>query len=171
MIIKPRNFQNKWLKSFPFPIIIINDFLRIVLANNASFQKFHIDHDIEIFLDKYLTLKSKSSISTMIEQSINKEYVEKNIEFQHLGEKTVIINSIDNKQFRYYCLLILPSSYKEKYSDLKQKYDFILEHVSDSIIVTDDEQKIIEANSAFRSITGYETEEVLGRFPTILSSG
>ncbi len=171
MIIKPRNFQNKWLKSFPFPIIIINDFLRIVLANNASFQKFHIDHDIEIFLDKYLTLKSKSSISTMIEQSINKEYVEKNIEFQHLGEKTVIINSIDNKQFRYYCLLILPSSYKEKYSNLKQKYDFILEHVSDSIIVTDDEQKIIEANSAFSSITGYETEEVLGRFPTILSSG
>ena len=171
MILRPKSFYNKLLEEFPFPIVVINDMLRIFLINKAVFSKFHITFDTEKFIDEFFAKNYKNKIFEYLEQSKNKTYIEKNIEFEYLGEYTVMIKSIDNKTFQYYCLIIFPSTYQEKYSNLKQKYDLIMEHVSDSVLITDDKQKIVEANNAFNNITGYEMDEVLGRFPTILSSG
>ena len=47
----------------------------------------------------------------------------------------------------------------------------VLEQSTDGIIVTDEQNRIIMVNGAFTEITGYQSNEVLGRDPHILASG
>lgn len=50
-------------------------------------------------------------------------------------------------------------------------YSMVFEYTSDAIMITDTENNIIAVNPAFTKITGYTTEEVIGKNPRILSSG
>ncbi|AMK77413.1 MULTISPECIES: EAL domain-containing protein [Methylomonas] len=47
----------------------------------------------------------------------------------------------------------------------------VFAHTHDSVVITDSENRIIDANAAFSRITGYSREEVLGKNPSILKSG
>ena len=47
----------------------------------------------------------------------------------------------------------------------------IMEHTVEGIMVTDTSGKIISVNPAFKRITGYQEEEVIGKKPNILKSG
>lgn len=47
----------------------------------------------------------------------------------------------------------------------------ILEQITDAVVVTDDLGEIKYVNRAFTEITGYRSEEVIGRNPSILQSG
>ncbi len=47
----------------------------------------------------------------------------------------------------------------------------VFEHAHDGIMVTDAKNCIVDINSAFCRITGYGREEVIGRTPSMLSSG
>jgi diguanylate cyclase (GGDEF)-like protein/PAS domain S-box-containing protein len=47
----------------------------------------------------------------------------------------------------------------------------IFESNSEGIVVTDKQTNILRVNAAFRRITGYDTEEVVGKTPKLLSSG
>lgn len=49
--------------------------------------------------------------------------------------------------------------------------DEVLDNTSQGVMVTDNKLKIISVNQAFEKITGFEVGEVLGRSPSILSSG
>ncbi|MEY4503905.1 MAG: hypothetical protein RL154_197 [Pseudomonadota bacterium] len=58
-----------------------------------------------------------------------------------------------------------------KYVDELQLSGTIFESASESIVVTDANNKIITVNPAFTKITGYEIDEVIGKNPSILKSG
>lgn len=47
----------------------------------------------------------------------------------------------------------------------------VFAHTHDSIIISDANNRIIDANAAFSRITGYSLEEVLGKDPSLLKSG
>ncbi|MBO8172275.1 MAG: EAL domain-containing protein [Bacillaceae bacterium] len=47
----------------------------------------------------------------------------------------------------------------------------VLENITESVVVTDADTRIISVNPAFTEITGYMEAEVLGKTPKILSSG
>lgn len=47
----------------------------------------------------------------------------------------------------------------------------VFSHAQEGIIITDTSGKIIETNEAFHQITGYSKDEVLGKNPSLLSSG
>ncbi len=47
----------------------------------------------------------------------------------------------------------------------------VFETTNEGIMVTDEKNRIVTVNPAFTRITGYEPEEVIGRKPSILSSG
>lgn len=47
----------------------------------------------------------------------------------------------------------------------------VFDHSHEGILITDPQGRILEANAAFSSITGYGHEEVLGKNPRILNSG
>ena len=47
----------------------------------------------------------------------------------------------------------------------------VFDHAYEGILITDSKGVILDVNAAFSRITGYESEEVLGRNPRLLSSG
>lgn len=47
----------------------------------------------------------------------------------------------------------------------------VFAHTHDSVVITDSENRIIDANEAFSRITGYSREDVLGKNPSMLKSG
>ncbi|MCX7693960.1 diguanylate cyclase [Tepidimonas taiwanensis] len=47
----------------------------------------------------------------------------------------------------------------------------VFRHTQDAIVVTDPEGRIVRVNEAFCRLTGYATDEVLGRTPALLASG
>ncbi|MDD5119079.1 MAG: EAL domain-containing protein [Sulfuricurvum sp.] len=166
-----KRFFADWLQQFPYPAIVMDDSFTVVLANDMAFHKLRFNPVEQESMYEYLENNSKKSFIEFTKQLKEAEYAQSDLLLRYIGESTLIGRSIDNKTFQYCFIMILPSSFRDKYTELKQKYDAILAHVSDSVIVTDNEQKIIEANNAFTKITGYELQEVLGRFPTLLSSG
>lgn len=46
-----------------------------------------------------------------------------------------------------------------------------IEQVADSVLITDDEPKVLYVNPAFEKITGYLKEEIIGKNPSLLQSG
>lgn len=55
--------------------------------------------------------------------------------------------------------------------DSEQRFRRIVEHIADPVMVTDLEAHIRAVNPAFSRVTGYASEEVLGRTPKLLASG
>ena len=47
----------------------------------------------------------------------------------------------------------------------------VFSHSGEAIIISDKNNKIIDVNSAFTKMTGYERQEVIGKDPGLLSSG
>ncbi|MBT9502326.1 MAG: EAL domain-containing protein [Burkholderiaceae bacterium] len=47
----------------------------------------------------------------------------------------------------------------------------VFESTNEAVMVTDDRPRLLKVNRAFTAITGYESGEVLGRDPSLLSSG
>lgn len=47
----------------------------------------------------------------------------------------------------------------------------VVEKASEAVMITDEENRIIEVNGAFETITGYSSEEVKGKDPKFLGSG
>jgi diguanylate cyclase (GGDEF)-like protein/PAS domain S-box-containing protein len=47
----------------------------------------------------------------------------------------------------------------------------VFEHAQEGILITDEDNNVVEVNDTFLALTGYRREEVLGRNPRLLSSG
>lgn len=67
--------------------------------------------------------------------------------------------------------LRLSHKHIRQYVDALQLAATIFESSSESMIVTDADNRIITVNPAFTAITGYTIDEVVGRNPSLLSSG
>ena len=67
----------------------------------------------------------------------------------------------------------MPAKFKKE--DVKNIFRhielYVLEQTKDEIIITDKNEKILYVNPAFTDITGYSSEEVLGKKPSVLKSG
>jgi diguanylate cyclase (GGDEF)-like protein/PAS domain S-box-containing protein len=171
VIAKLRGFLNTNLRNFPYPVLLINDAHYAVLTNSMAKRHFKLNEHRREYLLDYIEESSHKVFFDFITHLSIDLFAESAVEFKYYGEHTIIGKTVDTKHYRYYLLVVLPSSFYENYKLLKQKYDAVMAHVSDSIIVTDENQKILEVNNGFSQITGFDSEEVLGRFPTLLSSG
>src|SRR5687767_7310103 len=47
----------------------------------------------------------------------------------------------------------------------------VLEHMLESVLITDPHQVILAVNPAFTKVTGYQPEDVIGKTPRLLKSG
>jgi diguanylate cyclase (GGDEF)-like protein/PAS domain S-box-containing protein len=73
-----------------------------------------------------------------------------------LGQFAVIINEITERK---------------NIEEELRLYSMVLQHSSEGMLVTDENNLIISINPAFSSITGYSLEEVKGKNPAIFKSG
>lgn len=172
MITQLEQFFNTWIELFPYPIILANDLTEIVLANESARNHFNLTTEKKEFLNKHLyDVENEKKFSTFALAVKSTPYLQCDIKFSDFGDSTVIGRFFYTPEIDYSFFLIFPHDFHERYAALKEKYDALMYHVSDSVLITDKNQKIIEVNTAFSAISGYKFEEVVGRFPTILSSG
>lgn len=81
--------------------------------------------------------------------------------------------------WRAFLLAIGRVKMREVYQDITSESSYypnhvvmkIFENVSEGIMVTDVNKKILVVNPAFEKVTGFKSEEVVGKKPTILQSG
>ena len=167
MKYKRKRFFNPWIEEFPYPVLLADHSGKIILANSVTLQR----SDIYNLFDDCANSYNRDMLTDFFYNTISSHYSQEDIEFARLGDSNLIGRAIYRKSHQYLLLVLFPKNFKTKFLHLQLKYDTIMNFVTDSIIVTDSEQKIEEVNRAFTHITGYEFDEVVGRFPTLLSSG
>jgi len=67
--------------------------------------------------------------------------------------------------------LSIDVSHSKQLEDEKEMMSRALEQSADAVIITDEKGMIVYVNPAFEDITGYNKEEMLGKYPSILKSG
>jgi diguanylate cyclase (GGDEF)-like protein/PAS domain S-box-containing protein len=77
----------------------------------------------------------------------------------------------DNDKFSGAVLVFSECSEPDNISDQMQTRDAIINEASEAVMVTDANLNIVSVNRAFSAITGYSSEEAIGRSPRILKSG
>jgi diguanylate cyclase (GGDEF)-like protein/PAS domain S-box-containing protein len=97
-------------------------------------------------------------------------YAQVDLKLDDIGESRLIGHRFEGGK-PFFMILIFPDFYKERFNILNSKLHLLLEHFNAGILITDRDYKIIEVNSAFKKITGYDAEDAIGRMPSILKSG
>ncbi len=97
-----------------------------------------------------------------------------------------VLGSINLEHFNHYTFLLLLSvvvltflSWRSARATLEKNrlldrltlHATVMENATNGIMITDSENHIVSVNNAFTELTGYPKDEVLGRDPSILSSG
>jgi diguanylate cyclase (GGDEF)-like protein/PAS domain S-box-containing protein len=71
----------------------------------------------------------------------------------------------------YFIATVENISERKQYEDKLRLAASVFTHAREGIMITDREGKIVDVNTTFSQITGYNHDEVIGKTPRILSSG
>ncbi|CAA7613994.1 EAL domain-containing protein [Magnetospirillum sp. UT-4] len=77
----------------------------------------------------------------------------------------------DGAEVRYNVGVVEDVTERKRLEDQMRMAATVFESSGEGLFVTDAESRIVHVNPAFTEITGYAAEDVLGRTPTVLSSG
>lgn len=160
-----------WTKFFPFPTIIVNTNFKIVFFNESASEKLFLNAMSSLNFEKFIKSDALADMFDFRAELQNIFYAHKEMYIQNVGESSLVGAHFLHLGIEYYLIIIFPNIFKGKYDLLEQKYKAMMKYISDTVIVTDADQKILEISDSFTKSTGYTLDEVIGRYPTILSSG
>jgi PAS domain S-box-containing protein len=158
-------------------IVRIDRDLKIVYANSAAHSHLFGDKIIKSLYDLDIDSSSKRELFKSIE-SVKNTLKQEQFEI-HLNRlnKTVFYNwSIIpefNDHSEFFSFLIIARNvtpFVVAKNEVKKLYN-ILEHSTNSILITDREGKIEYINSSVEAISGYGHHELIGKNPSIFKSG
>ena len=78
---------------------------------------------------------------------------------------------IDSEYDKVLCGFGLDITQEKLYQDKIELYLKIFDNTKEAIVLTDKDNKIIAINNAFKKVTGYNEEEIIGKNPSIRQSG
>ncbi len=81
------------------------------------------------------------------------------------------LTPIDHNGYEECLILFFDITHKKELDNKRMLFEQVYMHAQEGIMVTDKNKNILSVNPAFENITGYESYEVLGSQPSILSSG
>jgi diguanylate cyclase (GGDEF)-like protein/PAS domain S-box-containing protein len=160
----------QWMMLLPVPVIITDHDLKVLQINEKAksvcqvndFQPNYLENHFKpVFLPMLLNFKAQLS---------QQFYAQVDLKLDDIGESRLIGHRFEGEK-PFYMMIIFPDFYKERYNILNSKLHLLMEHFNAGILITDRDYKIIEVNSTFKKITGYDAEDVIGRMPSILKSG
>lgn len=160
----------QWMVPLPVPVIITDKDLKVLRINEKAksvcqvndFQPNYLENHFKpIFLPMLLAFK---------EQLSQQFYAQIDLKLDDVGESRLIGHRFDGEK-PFFMIMIFPDFYKERYNALNSKLHLLLEHLNAGILITDRDYRIIEVNSGFKKMTGFDAEDVIGRMPSILKSG
>ena len=164
-------------------IITINDRGRVVEFNPSAEQIFGyeaeqvIGQDLaDLIIPERLKLRHAQSLKHFIETG-EKRIIDKRIEVPAVkasGEEFPVemtLTSIEQGDSIYITAFLRDLTEKKQAEEQSQIAYTVFSKTSEGIMVTDSNNRIKAVNPAFKKITGYGKEEVLGQNPSLLSSG
>jgi diguanylate cyclase (GGDEF)-like protein/PAS domain S-box-containing protein len=159
-----------WMMPLPVPVIITDQDLKVQRINEKAKSVCHVNdfqpnylenHFKPVFLPMLLNFKAQLS---------QQFYAQVDLKLDGIGESRLIGHRFDGDK-PFFMIMIFPDFYKERYNALNSKLHLLLEHFNAGVLITDRDYKIIEVNTAFKKMTGFDAEDVIGRMPSILKSG
>lgn len=109
----------------------------------------------------------------ILESFVEQETVVKLIKtgvFDYINKSNEAFETLPEKIDKYIELMNLKLE-RNKIYDQQNKLSIAIKHSSETIVITDIKGNIEFVNPAFEKITGYTSQEVLGRNPSVLKSG
>lgn len=157
-------------------IIILNERFNIMYLNPWAekvtlYKKNEIDH-----IDKMLMTDNQSVMLDIFRSAEETGTYEGELFFKRKSGEIYpvwvhITSSKNNERFPRYILFFLDIT-EQKRVQMKQKLaEKVLQTTSEGVLVTDANGFIIKVNAAFELVTGYTSEEAIGKNPKILQSG
>jgi PAS domain S-box-containing protein len=158
-------------------VLRIDKDLKIVYANSAAYAQLFREKILKSFYDLDIDSSSRRELLKSIE-SVKNTLKQEQIEIQiNRLNKTVFYNwSIIpefNDHSEFFSFLIIARNvtpFVVAKHEIKKLYN-ILEHSTNSILITDREGKIEYINPSVEATSGYSQHELLGRNPRIFKSG
>lgn len=94
----------------------------------------------------------------------------------HEGKETpisqvVIAHKTDTGNVEYFSTIARDISKQKKIGEQERLAANVLQNIIEGVVITDPNSHIVSVNRAFTDVTGYEEYEVIGKKPSILSSG
>lgn len=159
-----------WSVTFPYPMLITDHELKILKMNDKAKSVYPIKEGQINYLENHFKPSLLPLLLDFKAQLASHFYAQIDIRLDTIGECRLIGHRFDNKKLSY-LMMIIPDFYKERFNILNTRFQLLLEHINVGIIMTDRDYKILEVNSAFKKITGFSAEDVIGKMPSILKSG
>lgn len=156
-LVITKNLQSALAESKDADIIITN--LSFPDGNAVEFLKdHHISENIPVVI---------------LESFVDQETVVKLIKagmFDYINKSNDTFETLPDKIDKYIELRNLKAERKKIY-DQQNKLSIAIKHSSETIVITDINGNIEFVNPAFEKTSGYSSQEVLGKNPSILKSG
>jgi diguanylate cyclase (GGDEF)-like protein/PAS domain S-box-containing protein len=146
----------------PFPILRVADDGTLLYANPGSWlllAHWNVERGQRVPLEW-----------TKIIQQVLASEDSREVETQ-IGFKTLLLSLVPVPEMGYVDIFGLDVT-NRKQAERKLQLDAqVFENATEGVMITDAEQRILDVNRAFTTITGYTREEILGENASILQSG
>ena len=145
----------QWMLPLPVPVIITDQDMKVLRINEKAksvcqvndFQPNYLENHFKpAFLPMLLNFKAQLS---------QQFYAQVDLKLDDVGESRLIGHRFEGDK-PFFMIMIFPDFYKERYNVLNSKLHLLLEHFNAGVLITDRDYKIIEVNTAFKKMTGYD---------------
>jgi diguanylate cyclase (GGDEF)-like protein/PAS domain S-box-containing protein len=163
------------------PLLVLSSDHKVMTANLSFYKAFKVTPEETIGHSIY-DLGNRQwdipKLRTLLEDILPNATVFNDYEVQHsfpyVGYKVFLLNAREifrEKMGTHIILLSMEDITKNKQQENESSIAAIAFESQEGMLVTDANGKILRANHAFTKITGYTTEEIIGKNPRILQSG
>lgn len=111
---------------------------------------------------------NEDNVYKLMSKVINTRHVLSNGECKDVE---IHVTPVDDKGASQYFVLVFDITIQKEHEQQWRLFEQVYKHSQEGIFVTDVEHNIVSTNPAFERITGYTQKEVIGKNPSILSSG
>ncbi len=181
-LLNAKQYVDDVIKAAPDALIVVNKSGEILSANIEAQSLFGYSHDeftglkLELLLPERFRkqhhgyLKHAFELGKSQPISARKELVALTKQGEEVPVEISLSYTLQNGEVQSIAAIRNVSARKltERSLRLARK---VLDEASEGILITDSETNIIDVNSAFCQLTGYEHDELLGQRPSMLSSG
>jgi diguanylate cyclase (GGDEF)-like protein/PAS domain S-box-containing protein len=162
---------NIWAGTFPYPVIMTDFEFKVVHSNDAAKLICRIKEGQANYLENHLRPGLFPFLLDFKDRLQRDFYVQIDLKMEDTGESSLVGHRFNDESKPYYLVMIVPNVYKERLRMANHRFQLLLDHLNEAVLITDAEYRIADINPAFSKMTGYNIEEVIGRMPSLLKSG
>jgi PAS domain S-box len=174
-----KNIEFQVLNGLPDMCFIISEDCLLINANKSAVAKLHLGHKdknsfnfFDLFPSSYAqNIKSefKKSIEKMVSSQIESQFI------NHSGSPidcSVCFSPYTDSDGKKLCFVLAKDITDVKKKELELlRFFYVAQNTVNPLQLTDTSGKMIYVNPAFEKASGYKSDELIGNFPSIFSSG